>query len=684
MESINLNTLKLKIESPNIKIVSFDIFDTLICRPFLDPDALFGLMAADVNNITGKKVDFRSIRIAADGSARAASKQGDITLDHIYQQIASNLNIDTTAANKIKNLEIEYEKSILRKRSSVVEILEFAYRRGKRIILTSDMYLPKDTLKLILQNLGITSYHEFYLSNEVGLRKDSRTLFPYILEKENIAPDELLHVGDNIHSDIQIPQEIGVEVFHVKKPKELFLQTAIAKDIFNPRFQNSSHYSRIALAMGINKCFDDPFPKSNSLVNGDLQLFGYFYMGPLLLSFTKWVAETADKQKIDKLLFLSRDGEILYKIYQLLGKYSSQQLPQADYIQISRQTVANPYLEENNLFNKALTVPYNGDTLKNFFNTRFGINISYLNNTKLNEFGFEDLNAKVFLPQDFEKIKSLAAYVFQTSEKTFNTKRKNAIKYLKHKKLFGDSNQAVVDIGYSGSMQKFLNDISGKPIHGLYMITNQSIQTNIGRPGIFTKGLFGDNTDPSATTTTIEKYNLFYETILSSVKGSVKDYKLKLGKPQPVHENVGWEESEKVKKLPLIHQGILNFCEDFLSMFNSVDAIPYEELDLLQESFRHFLENPTIDDIIMFSGYSMDDHYCGNNIFYWVPTPVELQNKNYNSGKILWRQALSIIEAQEINKINELFDSHNARFGHLFNQPQSWYKKIGNLIKKRS
>lgn len=682
----SLTTLKSKIDSPSIKVVSFDIFDTLVCRPFLEPDALFDLMEPEVANITGKKVAFKEIRTKADSACRSHIHQGDINLDQIYKEIATTLKIDAETATKIKDLEIEFEKRVLRKRTSVVEILEFAFNKGKRTILTSDMYLPKDTLKQILQNLGITSYHELYLSNDVGFRKDTKTLFPYILEKEKLTPAELLHIGDNEHSDIQIPQEIGIGVFLVKKSKELFLQTNTAKEIFNARFQNASHYTRITLAMGINKCFDDPFPKSNSLINSDLQRFGYFYMGPLLLSFTKWVAATADKQKIDRLLFLSRDGEILYKIYQLLGKHSSQQLPQADYVEISRQVTTKPFIEENGLVNKAFTVPYNGDTLTNFFNTRFGIDISYLDYKKLNEYGYENLDGKVFLPQDLEKLKPLAAYIFETNKKTFDTKSVNTIKYLEHKKLFDDSKKAIVDIGYSGSMQKFLNEVSGKPIHGLYMITNNTIQANIGKPGIFTKGLFADNTDPADTTTTIQKYNLFYETILSSINGSVKSYKLKSGKPYPEYQQVDYDEREKVKKLPLIHKGILDFCEDFLSIFKDLDAIPYEEFDLLQAAFKHFLENPTMEDIIMFSGYSLDDYYCGNKNFHWVPTPIDLKYKNIKPGRILWRQALNVIDTQEINKIQELFNLYDAQYGHLLIQQQNpapkWYNKLGNLIRK--
>jgi predicted HAD superfamily hydrolase len=700
---LSFQQLREYLSMPTIKVVSFDIFDTLVCRPLFEPDDMFDIMEPEVSKIVGKRVEFKKIRKAADDAVRATLQHGtDVTLDAIYNEIGKVLKISRRLAIRIRDLELSFEKSMLTKRAAVVREMEYACSLGKRVVLTSDMYLSKGQLRNLLHHLGIKAWHDIYVSSEVGLRKDAGTLFPHVLQKEGVKPEEIVHIGDNEHSDIQVAVDMGIKAFHVKKTRDMFLETDLAKAVFIPRLKDLSAYSRTAFSMGVNRLFDDPCSRSGHLLNGDLELFGYFYIGPLLLSYTKWLVEKAEQEKIKHLLFLSRDGEILYKIYQLLKKYDRRKMPKADYIEVSRQALGGPFLKNLDDVHKVLNTSYGGDTLQNFFHIRFGLDISQVKNEVLNRFGYENPESRVYIPDELEKIKALAEYVFQTSQEVLGNKRNSAIKYLKSKKLFKDTKKAIVDIGYSGTMQKYLNDITGKPIHGLYMVTHNSIQGNIGKPGIFTEGLFGNNVNPHEKLLPIDKYSLFYEMILSSVNGPVKEYKVKrFGSPEPIFEEVSFDESSKLGKLPYIHKGILDFCEDFLSKFNNtIDAIPYMDLDFLQEPFRHFHEHPALEDIIMLSGYSIDDYYCGHRILYWVPPIAEILQKNYIPWKFLWRQATDKINNEEIKEINDQLQLHYTRYPDLnlalFDTPldkeifdwyqnefevlPSWYKKINKII----
>ncbi len=704
---MSIPALREYLSAPSIKVVSFDIFDTLVCRPLFEPDDMCDIMEPEVSKIAGKRVEFRKIRKAADDIVRASLLHGsDVTLNAIYNEIGRLLKINRRLVNRIKDLELSFEKRILTKRAALVQEMEYAFSLGKRVVLTSDMYLSGSQLRNLLHHLGIKAWHHIYVSSEVGLRKDAGTLFPHVLAREGVTPEELVHVGDNEHSDIQVAADIGIRTFHVKKTRDLFQETELAKAVFMPRVKELSAYSRAAFSMGVNRLFDDPFRKTGNVLNGDLELFGYFYMAPLLLSFTKWLVEKARTEKIDHLLFLSRDGEILYKIYRLLQKYDHRKMPKAGYIEVSRQALGGPFLKSADDVYKILKTGYGGDTLHRFFRVRFGIDISHVKTEILNRFGYEDLHSRVYIPGELEKIKALAEYIYQTSGEIIESKRNSVIKYLKSKKLFKNTKKAIVDIGYSGTMQKYLNDITGKPIHGLYMVTFNTIQDNIGKPGIFTEGLFGNNISISEKLVPVDKYSLFYEMILSSVKGPVKEYRLKrYGKPEPVYENVSHEESSKLRKLPPVHKGILDFCDDFLSKFNnSIDSIPYNDLDFLQAPFSHFLEHPKLEDIVMLSGYSIDDYYCGHGILYWVPPIAEIINKNYIPGKFLWRQASDVIKNEEIKTLSNQLLLHNARYAGLnqlffdtsldkeiydwyqkeFESLPVWYKKINKLIQLKN
>ena len=86
-----LNNIKKMIIDENIKCVSFDIFDTLITRPFYVPSDLFRLLDQPFNKLSGKNsINFSKIRIESEKYVREKKynnlKLGEeVTLDEIYE-----------------------------------------------------------------------------------------------------------------------------------------------------------------------------------------------------------------------------------------------------------------------------------------------------------------------------------------------------------------------------------------------------------------------------------------------------------------------------------------------------------------------------------------------------------------------------------------------------------------------
>jgi hypothetical protein len=144
----SLDYLKQAIEQPHIKVVSFDIFDTLVCRPLLEPDDMFDLMEGKVSRRIGKKVAFKEIRRKADATLRAGLQGAkDITIDDIYREIGRVLELDDATADQLKQMELDFEMRMLCKRASVASVAEHAYSLGKRVVLASDMYLTETHLR---------------------------------------------------------------------------------------------------------------------------------------------------------------------------------------------------------------------------------------------------------------------------------------------------------------------------------------------------------------------------------------------------------------------------------------------------------------------------------------------------------------------------------------------------------
>ena len=82
--------------SDSIKVVSFDLFDTLVLRPFLKPTDLFNLLGQ-----IQSRNDFCDFRTKAESKARS-SIGTEVTLDEIYSFMPKDLIF-------FKDLECQFE-----------------------------------------------------------------------------------------------------------------------------------------------------------------------------------------------------------------------------------------------------------------------------------------------------------------------------------------------------------------------------------------------------------------------------------------------------------------------------------------------------------------------------------------------------------------------------------------------
>ena len=131
-------------------IISFDIFDTLILRPFDDPKSLFFLLG-EKNKCPG----FKRYRELAEKLARqeAFEKNGtyEVTLRDIYEKLSRFVLLDI---DKAMQYEIETELDLCFANPYMKEIFLQAKNLGKTIIAVSDMYLSKDVIEKMLKKCG--------------------------------------------------------------------------------------------------------------------------------------------------------------------------------------------------------------------------------------------------------------------------------------------------------------------------------------------------------------------------------------------------------------------------------------------------------------------------------------------------------------------------------------------------
>ena len=172
--SARLENLKKDILNPYFKVISFDIFDTLIVRPFYEATDIMQFVGKYASKLipTLNEKQFADFRYMAEQEARRLIKLEktmveDVTLTEIYDAFSKLLGVSQTIANEIMNEEIRLEIKFSKARNIGKELFELAIEANKKVVLTSDMYLERSTIEEILKKNSIKGYEKLYLSNTI-------------------------------------------------------------------------------------------------------------------------------------------------------------------------------------------------------------------------------------------------------------------------------------------------------------------------------------------------------------------------------------------------------------------------------------------------------------------------------------------------------------------------------------
>ncbi|WP_337372251.1 rhamnan synthesis F family protein [Megasphaera sp.] len=280
------------------KIVSFDIFDTLLIRPFSSPTDLYAFLEKKYN-LHG----FKKERILAEKRARKASKFQEITFEEIYNHILPKYQV-------MKDIELKWEKKTLQINPHIYCLYKQAIEMGKKVIAVSDMYLDTEFLEEVLISKGYDKIAGVFVSSWYRKTKGSGDLYREILKNLNASSRDLIHIGDNEIADVEIPRKMGITAYHIHKVLDDFL-----KNPGNAKFAvfNSTHHdlnTSIHLAMIAHRTEKE---KNNNLSYWNM--LGYRYAGPLALGYLNFLCNQLVENKIDKVLFVARDGWALKKLY---------------------------------------------------------------------------------------------------------------------------------------------------------------------------------------------------------------------------------------------------------------------------------------------------------------------------------------------------------------------------------
>ncbi|MDA9764722.1 hypothetical protein N9C83_05090 [Opitutales bacterium] len=170
-------------------VCSFDVFDTCLTRVFAQSTGLFFELAKRVlkekphGHYREIISELARYRIKTESRVRENHRKGleEIDLGKIYRHMESLSEWDIDAATMMQaelELELECVRPILTTLNQVREL-----RKSHRILFISDIYLPEEMVRQMLEKLGFWDpADKLYVSSKVGLIKWSGNLFKHVLE----------------------------------------------------------------------------------------------------------------------------------------------------------------------------------------------------------------------------------------------------------------------------------------------------------------------------------------------------------------------------------------------------------------------------------------------------------------------------------------------------------------------
>ncbi|CBE67353.1 MAG: glycosyltransferase [Candidatus Methylomirabilis oxygeniifera] len=605
--------VKTALEAKDIKVIAFDIFDTLLVRPVLHPETAKTIIGHRNREMAG--TDFAGLRAKAEALARSRVGR-DVGLEDIYAEFASLTGKQVDEVGYLRTLEEEIERHLVSPRPECIDMFNHAIRSGKRVVLASDMFLPRPIIEKMLSENGIAGYHALYVSSDIGVRKDTGELYRLMLERERIAPDELLMVGDNEHSDVQVPMNVGIQVCHVLRPIE------VARAL--PRFSGMIEWTRteggldeqLVLGLVIKRLFQPVFYEQFDparLIPGEPEDIGYGVVGPVALSFCVWLMDRAKADGIEKLYFLAREGQLLKEIYDRVAMHREDAIP-SEYLVLSRRAVTVPMIESfDDICRIAKASEYFPNDLKAFFRYRYGVLLDDHDVHELCRKGLWQTGRLVEVKGDIRHLKPVLEALMEKITARSRAERPSLIAYLNRVGLHTTSAVAVVDVGYSATIQGMLSGFLHKPIHGFYMLTSAASREVCERYGVFAHGYYGSRIaggDPNISPLWRRSFEL--ETFLSSDDPQVICYDLGTeGQPHAAHQSLlpGEQGSSDIRRK--IRRGVSSFVDDFLALQRNVYPDLRLSSRLPEMLFGEFVEHMSGAEREMISGLVLDDHYCG-------------------------------------------------------------------------
>jgi FMN phosphatase YigB (HAD superfamily) len=511
------------------KLLTVDIWDTLLrrdCHPeCIKLATARHLLLTRTDNLKSAyqnqwslyhaRIDTESL-LAVESRSLGRDDEYEITdVLSRWLETVSECMFDSSVAHYLAEYELQVEIARSFPDQGIEDFLKVY--PAERTFFLSDFYMNAERLGRLLEAKGLRYLvPEGISSCDIGFNKRSGRLYTHVHELYRLSPEEHVHVGDNPWSDVDSAKRIGVTAIHYL-PASRHTERLERDRLFSSRGALFEHVRAVCNTKAYSACAGE---------HADMAAFRLgIEASSLFIGFALWVAEKAVIRKLDKICFLTREGEFFLQVFSLLfprQQHFGHQLPVATLFEVSRLSTFAASLRVCTLGEVSrLWSVFKSQSVSGLFAT-LGLDIEKFLET-LDRLGLhpsdviENPSENSSLKKLFEIPEFVEALNYQV-----DTQKSLLRDYLAQQGLNSVNRIGIVDIGWRGTIQDNLAHVVPQAhFHGMYLGLRRF---DNAQPGNVSKEAYGPNENISSELNQLFEVFSALEMICSSPYGSVVGY----------------------------------------------------------------------------------------------------------------------------------------------------------------
>lgn len=547
-----------------IKLISFDIFDTLIFRCVNEPKQIFSLVghrAKEVGVLPSyfSDIEFENLRVEAEKKARKIQKKNngydEVTLEEIYAVMPEMIQTES-----LLQLEIDTEIEQCYANSHLKDVIEELYSEGRKIVLTSDMYLSTKQVERILVSSGykLKWFDCIFMSSEYKVSKYNGQLYQIVLDRYEMKPEEVIHIGDNYSGDVLRASFLGIKTYHYDIVSD--------KDDMILEMEKLAFGSLVPHVASIRKILNNSSNQYDAEKSIWYQM-GASVMGPVLTGYAEWILETAKNNNIKKIFPLMREGKLISSVLEVMIKERNLSF-EVEPMYISRRSMLLPSMDEWNSEKLDDMLELRDISIKDIFDL---VKIDMPGNWD-NKYGSytirEAKKTKIGLSTLEQMVKEYLLSSECTKKINENIKEETQLAYGYLMQISKGEPFLTADLGFKGSIQTYMNRLFKKEkidinnIHLLLLASLKSVKTFM--EGVDIRGFVGTFGRNGNLVKEIAFSPYIFEILMMCDEGTTIGYENINEKVVPIKKDTITACQKQI--IQIVKTGIIDFEKEYLKL----------------------------------------------------------------------------------------------------------------------